>query len=314
MPPTVTLLSAPFLATVQDLGRAGFERLGVPVSGAMDFFALRAANRLAGNPPGAAALELALAGVDLALDAPGLVALAGPGWQMEIGGRLIPAWMAAYARAGEVIRVRALDGGAWGYLAFSGGVDVPQVCGSRSTYLRGGFGGFEGRALQAGDCLPLAPGLTEAQMMARAGLSLPPHLRPAYANPATLRVLPAPQADGFDDAAWHTLLNSPYTLSPASDRMGYRLEGAPILPKTGGELLSEGVAMGALQVPGGGQPLALMADRQTAGGYPKIAAVISADLPLLAQVPPGGQVRFALTDLSNARAAYRALLAGLEAI
>ena len=314
MPPAVSLLSQPFLATVQDLGRSGFERLGVPVSGAMDSFALRAANRLVGNPPGAAALELALVGVDLALDAPGLVAVTGPGWQMEVGGRAIPAWMAAYARAGEVIRLRALDGSAWGYLAFSGGLDVPLVMGSRSTYLRGGFGGWEGRALRAGDCLPLGIGLSEEHMIARAGADVPPRLRPAYANPVTLRVLPAPQADWFDDAAWGAFLNSAYTLNPASDRMGYRFEGAPIPPTTGGELLSEGVVMGALQVPGNGQPLALMADRQTAGGYPKIAVVISADLPLLAQLPPGGQARFALTTLPEAQRAYRALLAGLETI
>lgn len=314
MPPTLTLLSQPFLATVQDLGRVGFERLGVPVSGAMDSFALRAANRLVGNPPGAAALELALMGVEGVLSQPGLVAVTGFQWRLEVGGRSIPAWMAAYARAGEVIRVRAPEGGGWGYLAFSGGIDVPPVMGSRSTYLRGGFGGLEGRALRAGDNLPLGNGLPVGQMMARAGLSLPPHLRPAYANPVTLRVLPAPQADWFDDAAWSAFLSSAYTLSPTSDRMGYRFEGAPIPPTTGGELLSEGVVMGALQVPGNGQPLALMADRQTAGGYPKIAVVISADLPLLAQLPPGGQARFALTTLPEAQSAYRALLAGLERV
>lgn len=314
MPPILTLLQVPFLATVQDLGRVGFERLGVPVSGAMDSFVLRAANRLVGNPPGAAALELALAGIELALAQPGLVALAGPLWRMEVGGRSIPAWIAAYARAGERIRVYPSAGCAWGYLAFSGGVDVPLVMGSRSTYLRGGFGGFEGRPLRAGDCLALGSAISDPALLARAGVSLAPNLRPLYANPVTLRVLPAPQADVFDDSAWRTFLSSAYTLSPTSDRMGYRLEGAPIRSKTGAELLSEGVVMGALQVPGSGQPLVLMADRQTAGGYPKIAVVISADLPLLAQLPPGGQARFELTTLAEAQSAYRALLAGLEGV
>ena len=301
------LLSSPFLTTVQDLGRAGFERLGVPQGGAMDRFALLAANALVGNPPGAAALEFALQGPELVLEQDGLLALTGPGWQLEIGGRLIPPWMAAYARAGERIRALGGAGCAWGTLALAGGIAVPPVMGSRSTYLRGGFGGLDGRALRAGDRLPLgecAPGST---LLARAGFSLAPATLPPYAQQVTLRVIPGPQAERFTQRGWHTFLSSAYTLNPLSDRMGYRLGGPPVEHTAGADILSEGVVMGSLQVPGSGELLALMADRQTAGGYTRIAAVISADLPLLAQlVPGGGTAHFALTDLASARSAWLA--------
>jgi antagonist of KipI len=302
-----TLLSSPFLTTVQDLGRAGFERLGVPQGGAMDRFALLAANALVGNPPGAAALEFALQGPELVLEQDGLLALTGPGWQLEIGGRLIPPWMAAYARAGERIRALGGAGCAWGTLALAGGIAVPPVMGSRSTYLRGGFGGLDGRALRAGDRLPLGECAPPSALLARAGESLSPAALPPYAQQVTLRVIPGPQAERFTQRGWRTFLSSAYTLNPLSDRMGYRLGGPPVEHTAGADILSEGVVMGSLQVPGSGELLALMADRQTTGGYTKIATVISADLPLLAQLVPGsGTARFALTDPASARSAWLA--------
>ena len=279
----------------------------------MDRFALLAANALVGNPPGAAALEFALQGPELVLEQDGLLALAGPGWQLEIGGRLIPPWMAAYARAGERIRALGGAGCAWGTLALAGGIDVPPVMGSRSTYLRGGFGGLDGRALCPGDRLPLGDCAPPSALLARAGLSLPPAALPPYAQQVALRVIPGPQAERFTQRGWDTFLSSTYTLSPLSDRMGCRLDGPPVEHTAGADILSQGVVMGALQVPGSGQPLALMADRQTAGGYTVIAVVISADLPLLAQLVPGsGTARFALADLPTAQLAWRARLAGLE--
>jgi len=304
------VLSPGFLTTVQDLGRVGYERLGVPGCGAMDRVALMAANALVGNPPGAAGLECALLGPALRVEGECLVAAGGRGFVLEVGGRQLPLWMAAWVRRGEVVALLPIEGAGWSYLAFSGGVDVAPVMGSRATYLRGGFGGLEGRALQEGDSLELGEA---SQLYERAGRELPGGLRPAYADRVEVEVVLGPQADAFTEAGQAAFLEGEYTLSPACDRMGYRLAGPAVAHRSGVDILSEGIPLGAVQVPGDGQPIVLMADHQTAGGYPKIGVVTGASLPLLAQCPPGrGRVRFRAVSVEQAQVEWRRIVRGLQ--
>ena len=305
------------LTTVQDLGRPGYERFGVPVSGAIDAFALMAGNRLVGNAVQAAGLEMALVGPTLRAEQDCLAALTGTGFEMELiplngSGWLCPAWMAVYVRAGSLLHLKALTGAGWGTLAFSGGIDVPQVMGSRATYVRGHFGGLNGRKLEAGDRLPLGPA---RRLHSLAGRQFPAGMRPVYSQAATVEVILGPQAERFTPAGIETFFNSSYAVSLESDRMGYRLAGTPIEHQGGADILSEGMATGSVQVPGSGQPVIAMSDRQTAGGYTKIATVISADLPLVAQCPLGkGSLRFKATSIAAAQARYRAMLKSLDAI
>lgn len=312
------ILDPGFLTTVQDGGRYGYQALGVPVSGAMDWFALRAANALAGNPADAAVLEFAPGGLTLQAGSDCLLALTGRGFRLEVDGRRLPPWMAVFVRRGWLVRVTADAGAGWGYLAVAGGLALPPVLGSRATYLRGGFGGYLGRALRAGDILVPGRSADAAALIARAGRDLQP---PAFYNhssgeTASLAVIPGPQADWFTDEGLAAFYGSEYSISPLSDRMGYRLEGAAIPHRPGtGELLSEGVVFGAVQVPADGKPIILMADRQTAGGYPKPAVVATADLPALAQTPPGaGRVRFRQTTVTEAQARLREVLSAVNAV
>ena len=301
------------LLTVQDIGRRGWERFGVPVGGAMDGFALRAANRLTGNPPEAAGLEAALGEVQLLAGQDLLLAAAGRGWQLRVEGRPLPLWMAEVARRGELIKLLPEDTPGWCCLAFSGGIQTQLILGSRSTCLAGGFGGLEGRALRPGDHLPVGSHAPLHAPMLKAGVSLPLAARPAYADDLLLDLVPGPQADHFTAAAWQTLLTSSYRLTPACSRMGYRLAGPRLEHCSAADILSEGTPPGSVQVPGDGQPVILMADRQATGGYAKIGVVSTADLPLLAQCPPGaGSVRFAVTTPAQAAKRWREMLAGLE--
>jgi antagonist of KipI len=312
------ILDPGFVTTVQDLGRPGFERFGVPPAGAMDTFALLAGNRLVGNPPGAAGVEMALIGPELKVAEDCVMALTGTGFEMELtppgkSGWVPPGWTAVYVRAGSNLRLRALSGHGWGCLAVSGGIDAPVVMGSRSTYWRGRFGGWQGRKLEAGDALPV--GQAAGTLHALAGKHLPPRLRPAYSSNPVVEVIPGPQAGRFTQAGLDTFFSSSYTVTLESDRMGYRLEGARIEHQAGADILSEGLAPGSVQVPGSGQPLIAMSDRQTTGGYTKIATVIRADLPLVAQCPLGkGALRFQPTKVEAAQARYRAMLKNLEGI
>jgi antagonist of KipI len=308
---TLLTVDPGFLTTVQDLGRPGCERYGVPVSGAMDRLALMAANALVGNPPGAAGLEFALSGPVFQASGEGLlVAAGGRGFSLRVGGRPIPLWMAAWVRSGESIALQS-SGSGWGYLVVGGGIDVPLVMGSHSTYLRGGFGGLEGRILQAGDRLQVGPGGSYDL----AGLELPQALRPAYSDQPLIDVVLGPQEGAFTEAGLAAFLNEEYALTGACDRMGYRLAGPRIAHRKGADVLSEGIPLGAVQVPGDGLPIVLMADRQTAGGYAKIGVVASASLPLLAQCPPGvGKVRFRAVTVSDAQEKWRKIIGGLARV
>lgn len=276
------------LTTVQDLGRPGYRGVGVSLGGAADPFALRIANLLVGNPEDAAALEITLAGPELEFSVDAVVAIGGAAFAG------LPSWRPIAVRAGERLRFGTAEQGCRGYLAVAGGIDVPVVLGGRGTSLRAGFGGLEGRALRAGDRLGIGPA---AERPFR-GLALSPSLLPSYGPAPTLRVLRGSEAAEFGEALGETA----FTVLPQSDRMGVRLGGKALKRGADVDLPSTAVAPGTVQVPPDGQPIVLLADAQTIGGYPQAAHVIGCDLPLAAQLRPGDSVRFEEVSLADAHA------------
>lgn len=297
------------LATVQDLGRVGYQRFGVPVSGAMDEYALRLANLLVGNPPGEAAIEFTLAGGSYQAEADGCrVAVAGGDFPVAINGRPAGAYASHTLRRRDRLVIGRAVAGTRGYLAVAGGLDLAPVLGSRSTYVRSALGGLDGAPLRAGSRLPLAaPDRFEGP-----DRWLSPALWPKPRD--VLRVVFGPQDDLFTEAGKATFLSNAYRILPQSDRMGYRFEGPPIEHAADYNIVSDGIAAGSVQVVGNGQPIVLLADRQTTGGYAKIATVVSVDLPVLAQNRPGQALRFAAVSLEEAEALWIAMLDGLEAM
>lgn len=295
----LTVLRPGLLTTVQDLGRWGHQAAGVPVAGAMDTYSLRLANGLVGNPESAAALEITLLGPTLRAEAPLVVAVAGAVFDLQVDDRPVPHGAPVALAAGSVLRFLERRAGARAYLAVAGGLETPVVLGSRATHVVSRMGGLDGRALLAGDVLPVATGATRP-----AGRATRSPLPLAEApGPRRLRVLLGPQDDWFTMSSVDALLGGTFSVSSRSDRMGFRLDGPMLTTKRPGELVSEPVAFGAIQVPSSGAPILLMADRQTAGGYPKIATVITADLPLAGQLAPGEAVRFAACTRAEARSA-----------
>ena len=298
------------LTTIQDGGRPAARRYGVPEGGAMDEFALRAANKLVGNAPLAAALEVTLGGLTLAVLAPCVVAIAAAALDLRCDGRALPLWTACLLRQGERLELGQRQGGARAYLALGGGIATAMVLGGSGTDIGGGFGGIAGRALRARDVI-YSNGATAARDAPAVGAWLPPARRPAYCAAPLLRVMAGPHAQAFSAATRATLLKAEYRVSPQSNRMGYRLVGPSLAARPGTTVPSLGVVGGVIQVPPGGGPILLMADAQTTGGYPIIGTVIGADLPLAAQLLPGDTVRFAAVSLREAHvalAAQRALL------
>lgn len=289
---TLDVVEPGLLITVQDGGRRGWARYGVPPSGPVDAMAFRAANLLVGNPPDAAGLEITLAGPVLRARQASLVAVCGAEFELWAGRVPLPTWHAVYLRAGDCLRFGERRSGARAYLAIAGGIALPAFLGSQSTYLPGEFGGLAGRALRAGDVLPV--GLPPGHPAAGAGRRWPDAQRPAYTLRPTVRVILGPQADAFTAAGLATFLSAEYVITPHSDRMGMRLQGPPVAHVGATGIVSDGVVPGSIQIPPDGQPIIMLADHQTTGGYPKIATVLAADLPLLAQALPGERVRFVL--------------------
>ncbi|MFL9925526.1 biotin-dependent carboxyltransferase family protein [Herbaspirillum lusitanum] len=306
--------------TLQDLGRYGFQQYGVPVNGPMDEWAHRAGNALVGNPEDAAVLECTLTGPALHFSQDTLIALTGADMRATVDGRALPRHRAVMVRRQAKIELQGAVSGTRAYLAVRGGFATDSVMGSRSTYVRGHFGGMQGRALQRGDRVPAfsrergMPPLALERMLVSSGLNmvaaaaLPEaagHWVPlCEVDPAsdvlTLRCIPGPHWHAFDAAARAAFTGQSWQITPQSDRMGYRLDGAALARPDLPEMISEATCFGTVQVPADGRPIVLMADRQSAGGYPKIAYVAAADLPLLAQAGPGAAVRFA--TLTQARA------------
>jgi len=300
------------LTSIQDLGRWGLQARGVPVAGPMDEYSHRYANLLVGNDPAAAALEVTLIGPEIEAVQEVTCAVAGADFVLRANDAIVPMHEPFVLRAGSRLRFGERRHGARATLAFRGGIAVEPVFGSRATSLIARMGPIEGRALRAGDTLPIGD-----------GSKMPQHPRPNGAMPnrlrvpvggARVRVLPGPHEDMFTSAAFERLFHSRFTITPQSNRMGYRLDGPPLAHRRSADILSDATAIGSLQVPASGLPILLMADRQTTGGYPKIGTVISADLPLAGQLAPGDWIEFQACTREAAREAALARFGALAGL
>ncbi len=304
---SLSVITPGLLTTVQDLGRWGYQDRGVPVAGPMDPFAHRLANALAGNARHAATLEITLSGPALTCDDDRVMAVSGASFEIAVDGRPVP-WGAAFdVSAGAVLQFGRRLAGARAYLAVAGGIDVPSVLGSRATHLMSAMGGLAGRSLKTGDRLPLgSPGGRGRRRSHR--MPAAPETRPV-----SLRLLAGPEIDRFAAGTLERLQSAPYVVGGDSDRTGYRLEGPALDYADGRDFISNATPVGSVQVPPSGHPIMLMADRQTAGGYPKVATVITADLGVAGQLAPGDALSFRACTFAEALAALisreRALMA-----
>ena len=321
---SLSIIRPGLLTTVQDLGRPGYQHLGVVLSGAMDALALRVANLLVGNAEGAAGLEITLLGPVIRFEADYLIALTGADLSPTLDDWPAPMHRPLAVRAGTVLAFGAARAGCRAYLAVAGSLAVPPVLGSRSTYLRAGLGGWHGRALRAGDELPVGEPTAMGQRLRQAvataslatgpsaaswaaarwtpGPALCPRPRPAL----VVRAVRGPEHEQCAAASQWAFWHEPFAITPAADRMGYRLQGPVLQRVVAAELLSSAVTFGTVQVPPGGQPIVLLADAQTTGGYPRLAQVITADFGALAQARPGQALWFQKISLAEAQAQYLA--------
>lgn len=303
----ITVNNPGVLTTVQDFGRFGYQQFGVSASGVMDPRAMSLANLLVGNPEDEAVLECTMMGPELVFDKANVIAVTGGNLQPMIDGAPIENYRAVAVGKGQTLRFMGPKTGLRAYIAFAGGLDIEPVMGSRSTHMKAKIGGFQGRKLDKGDQIGFrAPKETLKNMDLRA---MAPEFvpRPEY----ILRVVMGPQDDYFTEAGIQTFLSEVYTLTPEFDRMGCRLDGPVIQHKDGGDIISDGIAFGAIQVPSAGTPIIMVADRQTTGGYTKIANVITADFRILGQLKAGDKVRFMKVSI---QAAQDALLTQRKAL
>jgi biotin-dependent carboxylase-like uncharacterized protein len=282
--------------TVQDLGREGFGLLGVSPSGAADPIALRLGNLLVGNPEGAGALEMTLIGGTFLFPEGAILALSGSDFGATLDGLSIDSWMSFEARSGQTLRLGPTRSGARSYLCVQGGIAVKPFLDSASTHVLSGLGGFEGRPLRKGDVVRIA---SASRPYRRRRVA--PHILSRLSPRKMLRCTSGPQSEWFAESARRTFYDSIYLVSEESDRMGLRLEGPAVLESSKRDMITEGVSLGAIQVPQGGSPIVLFVDQQTTGGYPKIANVISADMPSVGQLRPRDEIRFERASFEVAR-------------
>ena len=295
------ILRAGHACTLQDAGRTGFLRYGVTPAGPMDWIAHQTANMMAGNPPGTAVIEVGPGGMSITADgAPLRLGLSARGFRVRRGGSDLPTRIALTLRPGARLEIEPGLSHLWAYVTVAGGFDAKPVMGSLATHLRSGLGPFGGIALMTGQSLPVLAPATDEEEFAL--------FDPAPPDPGPIRFVPGPQDDFFTPQALETLSTATYTIARRSDRMAWRLTGPPLAHARGHDIVSDGIALGSIQVPGDGLPLVLMADRQPTGGYPKIGCVIRADLPRLAQTRPGQTVHFRPVTVDEAVTALRAAI------
>lgn len=295
--PNINILKAGLLTTIQDLGRIGYGQYGIPPSGAMDKLSLEVANILVGNSNNEGCLEFTMLPPTLVFNDDRQFAITGGDFQPHINNKPINMYQCHRAFSGDILSFKGHRWGCRGYIAIAGGFDIPLVMGSKSTYLRGGFGGFNGRRLKDGDILDLnKPPLRSSTY------KISEDLLPDYnSNNIIIRVIPGPEEAAFTKEGIDTFYNSQYQLTNQSDRMGFRFEGPPITHINGADIISGGINLGAIQVPGEGKPIIMMADHQTTGGYTKIANVISVDIPRVAQLRPGDSITFRAVTIDEAQ-------------
>lgn len=290
------------LTTIQDAGRIGYGQYGIPSAGAMDILSLQLANILVGNDRYEAAIEITFMGPEIEFYENLIIAITGANMSPTINGREIDMYSTIYVNKGDVLKFGALKSGCRAYLAVSGGFNLNSVMNSKSTYLRGKLGGIEGRTLKMGDELSVNAEKSYKYLGVR---KIPKDFIPNFESQYTARVIMGPEDYRFTEEGSHTFLNNEYSLSNQCDRMGYRLNGPKIEHKEGADIISGGITLGAIQVPGHGEPIIMMADRQTTGGYTKIANVISVDIPYLAQLKAGDQISFEKISIREAQELVR---------
>jgi len=291
----IEILSGGVLSTVQDQGRYGYRQYGVPISGAMDLYALRLANILVGNNEDAAGIEVTFYGLRLRSTEDTWIAITGGDLSPQKNGKPVSMWKSICLKKNEVLSFRGLRSGFRAYMAVQGGFDIPLIMNSRSTSIKAAFGGTGG-ALKTGDRLKTSHSFAGEKIQEKA---IPDQLIPSYSTQNELRVVSGPQSDYFSSEILELFLSSEYTVTPQSDRQGYRLTGPALRHIRSHDVITEAVWPGAVQIPGDGLPIILLSDAQTTGGYPKIASVISVDIDKLGQAKPSDKIRFKLVKLEE---------------
>jgi len=306
----IEILKPGLFTTIQDLGRPGFQKYGVSVSGAMDFFSHRIANWLVGNEERAATLECTILGPSIRFLRDATIAITGADLSPRVDGAEIAMWQSHVVKQGSTLGFGECRLGCRAYVALAGGVEVPRVLGSRSTHTRTRLGGYEGRSLKKGDALSFCVGIGISSCSRRFQSPFCEKLLTSR----TLRFLIGPNDNQFEPESIRAFQRDPYRVSTQSDRMGIRFEGKALIHRGHAETVSDAVPFGTIQVPSNGRPIVLAADRQTTGGYPKIGVVITADFPVLAQLRPGDEVRFHSINIEESldilRSMEKALLGG----
>lgn len=296
--PLVKVIKPGLQTTVQDLGRSGYQQYGISPAGAMDSYALQMANLLVGNNLEEAGLEAAMLGPSLEALADVSIAICGGDLQPMLNEKEVAMWKSFILKKGDILSFGKLKNGARAYISFAGGIDVPFVLGSKSTFVNGSMGGYNGRALESGDVLFGRPYVRKNRFLHNDFI-------PEYKEQLEIRVVLGPHLDKFPNSSIEQFLSSEYTISPQSNRMGFRLEG-PKLDHIGeADIISDAIPLGGIQVPSNGKPIILMAERQTTGGYARIATVVSIDIPVLAQALPGTKIRFENITIEEAQELYR---------
>ncbi len=286
------------LTTIQDSGRKGYQRFGMPIAGAVDLFSYRIANILVENDENAAAIEFTMQGPKMTFLNDTVIAVTGAETVPFIDNKPFPIWQSIFIKKGSILSFKGIKSGFRGYIAVKGGVDVPDVMGSSSTYLRAKIGGINGQKLKSG--VIIKSKAFDKEISENKVRKLPVHLIPDFYESEEIRVILGPQDDLFESESIEVFLSSEYKVTSQSDRMGYRLEGSKLIHKEKADIISDGIPLGAIQVPGHGQPIILLSDRQTTGGYAKIATVISTDLNKVNQLKPGNKIKFKEVSLDEA--------------
>ncbi|MEH7886575.1 biotin-dependent carboxyltransferase family protein [Bacillus sp. JJ1609] len=295
--PLFKVLKPGLQTSVQDLGRTGFQQYGMSPSGAMDTYSMQMANLLTGNPLGEAVLEAVMLGPSLEVLTNVSIANCGGNLEPKVNGQEVPMWKSFILKEGDILSFGKVKSGSRAYISFAGGIDVPLVLGSKSTFLNGSLGGLNGRTLEAGDIVHGKPAVCKNRFLHR-------NFIPEYKKQITIRVILGPHYEKFSQSTIELFLSNEYTVSSKSNRMGYRLEGPKLEHIGGADIISDAVPPGGIQVPASGEPIILMAERQTTGGYPRIGTVISVDLPALAQALPGTLIDFKEVSIEEAHMLY----------